>query len=422
MDTFNTINLFRLTQIAEFLYSNGVCGPKIPDSQLDNMIHFFDREDLYNRGFGFYSKYFEHCSDSPLVMDNSPDTLKHAERVYDMYHQVNPSSPSNLKVIAVISESNPEEYGNLLETWTSLFDRQQLLVLSSSELQHFPQRSQWRIEQFLGHTFEGTLERVDVGGSALVVSTAPRMDVGDGFYQFMDESKGPWMEQHPFPHPVTRKTFAYASVLGWNPDSGQNALYLAATRVLIQALKDSSADFVVLMMYEDEVAEEALRAAGSIVKHILPLKHSLHNYYFEPWFVDIALAKLRAFELTDYERVQVVDVDSAVLDPERMENLFASFPNTKLVAEGLGPDSPLRAGWLLIRPSMSDFNAMQQLLERGVFTTQHGWDNLDLPVDYPDWRPANVFINWEFYGSQLEQGQFDESLLDISSFSLLTTC
>lgn len=386
------------------------------------MIHFFDREDLYNRGFGFYSKYFEHCSDSPLVMDNSLDTLKHAERVYDMYHQVNPSSPSNLKVIAVISESNPEEYGNLLETWTSLFDRQQLLVLSSSELQHFPQRSQWRIEQFLGHTFEGTLERVDVGGSALVVSTAPRMDVGDGFYQFMDESKGPWMEQHPFPHPVTRKTFAYASVLGWNPDSGQNALYLAATRVLIQALKDSSADFVVLMMYEDEVAEEALRAAGSIVKHILPLKHSLHNYYFEPWFVDIALAKLRAFELTDYERVQVVDVDSAVLDPERMENLFASFPNTKLVAEGLGPDSPLRAGWLLIRPSMSDFNAMQQLLERGVFTTQHGWDNLDLPVDYPDWRPANVFINWEFYGSQLEQGQFDESLLDISSFSLLTTC
>jgi hypothetical protein len=175
-----------LIQIAEFLFSNGVCGPKTLGSELDNNVHFFDRDDLYNRGFGFYSKFFEHCSHSPLVMDNSPDTLKHAERVYDMYHQVKPGSTSNLKMVAVLSESNPEEYGNFLEIWSSMFDRQQLLVLSLSELQSFPQRSQWRMEQFLGQMFEGVLEIGNVGMSAPDHFTQGLKDMLHDFYQIMD--------------------------------------------------------------------------------------------------------------------------------------------------------------------------------------------------------------------------------------------
>eukprot|EP00804_Cyclotella_cryptica_P013053 CCRYP_002359-RA/>CCRYP_002359-RA protein AED:0.09 eAED:0.14 QI:151/0.85/0.75/1/0.85/0.75/8/502/1448 len=392
------------SEIAEFLSSNGVCRPGTLDDKSDSTEHFFDREDLYNRGFGFYSKGFEHCSQHHLVMDASPFTLKYPERVYDMYHQVNPDSPSNLKVIAVLRESNPGEYGSFLETWASVFDRQQVLVLSSSELHQYPQRSQWRIEQFLGETFEGLLESVDAGNVIPSDPLPTTEEERDGFYQFMDESQGPWMEQHPFPRVVAPKTFAYTSVLGWNPDGLQNALYLDATRILIRSLKNSAADFIVLMMYKDEEAEEALRADGANVKYISPVKHSLDVTYFEPWFVDIALAKLRAFELTEYKRVQVLDVDSLVLDVEMMDNLFTSFNNANLVSEGLGSDSPLRAGWLLIQPSLQDFNSMQQLLERGVFTCEHGWDNLDLPVQYPGWHRKSSSNNWEFYGSQLEQG------------------
>jgi hypothetical protein len=54
--------------------------------------------------------------------------------------------------------------------------------------------------------------------------------------------------------------FAYASVLGWNPSAAQNKIYLDATRVLIRSLKDSKADYVVLMSYYDELVESLLKS------------------------------------------------------------------------------------------------------------------------------------------------------------------
>ncbi|KAL7474864.1 hypothetical protein ACHAW6_000815, partial [Cyclotella cf. meneghiniana] len=137
---------------------------------------------------------------------------------------------------------------------------------------------------------------------------------------------------------------------------------------------------------------------------IAPLHHSLDVTYFEPWFVAIALAKLRAFELTKYARVQVLDVDTSVLEAENMDKLFTLFSDSKLVAEGLGSDSPLRAGWFMLQPSEKDFLNIQGILDRGVFTNEHGWDNLDLPVEYPGWKSSHPSRTWEFYGSQLEQG------------------
>jgi hypothetical protein len=212
------------------------------------------------------------------------------------------------------------------------------------------------------------------------------------------------MEQRPFPPFVVPRAFAYASVLGWNPDESQNSVYFDATRVLIRSLQDSAADFVVLMMYHDVETETLLRTEGAIVKHISPIYHSLGVTYFEPWFVDIALAKLRAFELTEYKRVQLLDVDTYIDGSYQLDTLFNSFPDSKIVAEGLGADSPLRAGWLMLKPSSEDFNEMQQLLELGVFTSELGWDNLGLPVQYPGWLyPTSG--SWEFYGSQLEQSK-----------------
>jgi hypothetical protein len=206
------------------------------------------------------------------------------------------------------------------------------------------------------------------------------------------------------PFEVHQEKFAYVSVLGWNPVANQNKVYLDSTRVMIRSLIGSTADFIVLMMYDDKNAEAQLLSEGAIVQSISPVRHSLDISYFEPWFVDIALAKLRAFEMTDYKRVQVLDVDAAIESAERLDGLFTSFPNVKLVAEGLGSESPLRAGWLMIQPSTEVFHDLQVILERGQFSSELGWDYMNLPVKYPGWKPANPNNNWEFYGSQLEQG------------------
>lgn len=203
------------------------------------------------------------------------------------------------------------------------------------------------------------------------------------------------------------KKFAYVTVLGWNPDEEQNKVYLDAIRILIKSLKGSIADFVVLLLYEDKEAASLLQAENAIVKRIDPVQYSRDVPHFKAWFVKIALAKLRAFELTNYERVQVLDADSWVKGANQLDKLFTSFSTAKLVAEGLGPDSPLRAGWLMIQPSEADFKEMQQILTRGVFDNDRGWDGLDLPVEYAGWKSQRKYPgNWEFYGSQLEQGKY----------------
>ena len=196
--------------------------------------------------------------------------------------------------------------------------------------------------------------------------------------------------------------------MGKNPDESQNKLYVDAVRVLIKSLKDmgTAADILVLMMYDNFGVEHLLSTDGAFVKHIEPIEHERVFQNFEPWFADIALAKLRAFQLTDYERVQLLDADVAIEGGKSLDNLFLHAPSAQLVSEGLGKDSPLRAGWMLLYPSEDDFNALQSMILRGKFDELLGWDYLDLPVQYPGWKSNQKSSEqWNFYGSELEQGE-----------------
>lgn len=168
----------------------------------------------------------------------------------------------------------------------------------------------------------------------------------------------------------------------------------------------TDADILVLVMYDDFGVEHLLTTDGAIVKHIKPIEHERVFQNFEPWFVDIAMAKLRAFQLTDYERVQLLDADIAIEGGKSLDNLFLHAPSAQLVSEGLGIDSPLRAGWMILYPSEDDFNALQSLILRGLFDERLGWDYLNLPVQYPGWKSNQKSTEqWNFYGSELEQGE-----------------
>ena len=199
------------------------------------------------------------------------------------------------------------------------------------------------------------------------------------------------------------------TVLGWSPNRAQNQMYLEYVQVWIAFLQQSGtdADIVVLMLCNDAGAKSILKASGAIIKHIDPIEQAQDIEHFEPWFVDIVFAKLRAFELTEYERVQLMDSDVAIEDGKSLDPLFTFAKNSKLVSEGLGSESPLRAGWMLLKPSKDDFAYLESLVKNAPFDESLGWDYLDLPVDYPGWARTDELSlsKWGFYGSQLEQGK-----------------
>lgn len=152
-----------------------MCSPKITrgiKTNFDEGIEFFDDHQHHNQGIELYAKYFTHCDKKhDVVMDSSSNLSMYPQQVYDIYLQVDQSFMSRLKLITVVREPisrmftnhrskatsmpfdeyskmlvqsskfSPIEYGQHLKTWTSLFGRNQLLVLSYEELQTYPTRA-----------------------------------------------------------------------------------------------------------------------------------------------------------------------------------------------------------------------------------------------------------------------------------------
>jgi hypothetical protein len=102
------------------------------------------------------------------------------------------------------------KYVRKLREWIRLFDRSQLLILSYNELRSDPSKLQWRIEQFLGTKFRGTLATANDSGGAskLKKDQVPQgaidilsplfHDANEELYDFLDQVPGPPMEQRPF--------------------------------------------------------------------------------------------------------------------------------------------------------------------------------------------------------------------------------
>ena len=200
------------TSIAEFLFSAGVCRPRIFNSEPNyyrKEVHFFDDDERYRQGLRFYSRRFEHCFAEKFVMDASPDYFRYPERVHSTYSSeidAQTDVVADLKIIVTLREpvarelswynhmvsefylnntwipkkgliipgsSFPKDfedyatdlalsltsnskidnngyYAYFLSKWFKLFARKNILVLSYAEFKANPAKVLWRIETFLG--------------------------------------------------------------------------------------------------------------------------------------------------------------------------------------------------------------------------------------------------------------------------------
>lgn len=109
----------------------------------------------------------------------------------------------------IFSASHSGAYAIHLAKWFDLFDRNQLLILSYSELSRDPSRLQRRVEAFLGRTIRGDFHRKNELKSKVKVSMQS-CSVSDtlgpifrglnqDLYTLLDSNPGPPMEERSFP-------------------------------------------------------------------------------------------------------------------------------------------------------------------------------------------------------------------------------
>lgn len=239
------------------------------DERYYKEVHFFDEDRRFEQGVHFFSERFEHCAmdgDLGIAMDATPDTLMEAERVRDTYVRAGRDLAEDLKMIVILREPLSRElslfnhkraeylahggtgkwysdvadrdgnvrtfedyvehvlvpghlqnrqwknagfYADHVRTWTDLFPRDRLLVLSYDELVADPSKVQWRIQRFLDVRVPGRIPRIntnDSGGKVEELTERARRLLAPIFerknrelYDLLDGNLGPWMEQYPFP-------------------------------------------------------------------------------------------------------------------------------------------------------------------------------------------------------------------------------
>jgi hypothetical protein len=208
-------------QVSSWLFQTGACRPRVFQNEPPfhaSQVQFFNQDQRFNQGIGFYTKRYAHCNASgaaDIMLDATPDTLVFPQRVFDIYSQDSAGGAlMRLKLIFVLQHPIEREFarynlkaadyqrstdkrngwfsdvidvdGSLmtfdqytlevlrvnikeklgsyssglyamhLKAWTKLFDRNsKLLVLNHDEIRKDPSKMQWRIEAFLGKKLVG---------------------------------------------------------------------------------------------------------------------------------------------------------------------------------------------------------------------------------------------------------------------------
>jgi alpha-N-acetylglucosamine transferase len=168
---------------------------------------------------------------------------------------------------------------------------------------------------------------------------------------------------------------AYVTLL-----SGGDA-YVPGAEVLGRSLARTGSTVPRIAMVTSDVdasARDALRGGGWELRDVEPIANPSPESELFPRF-DRVFTKLRAWELTDLDRVVVLDADTLVLRPidelfERAD--FAAAPDFFL------PDR-FNSGVMLLSPSQETFDRMVAAL--AASGSYDGGDQGFLNTFYPDW-------------------------------------
>lgn len=223
-------------------------------------LHFFDKPERYQQGISFFQRRFRHCGNTPVIMDGTPLYINNPEQIHSFYEKhgalkdlkivfslrepvSREISSYNMMVTNAQSRSPPEWsthvrdqdngeilsfgeyaerfiiprindtlswYGDKLQTWFELYDREQILVLSYDELKTNETALFERIFAFLQlpATGSGIPFHVRMQGDKSIplppCSIQNRLATlfepsNTKLYSLLEANPGPEMEQRPFP-------------------------------------------------------------------------------------------------------------------------------------------------------------------------------------------------------------------------------
>lgn len=160
------------------------------------------------------------------------------------------------------------------------------------------------------------------------------------------------------------------------PEASLKPLRVAGAKLIATELLETSPEFNAAHV------REVLNKKAAFTKGTKPPFHTpLDNF-----------AKLRLWQLTEYEKVVFVDADALML--KNCDKLFEypEFCAAPNVYEGLADFHRLNSGVFTARPSEQTFSDMMKMLDRpGVFWRRT--DQTFLQEYYPDWHGLPVFYN-----------------------------
>ena len=161
--------------------------------------------------------------------------------------------------------------------------------------------------------------------------------------------------------------------------------YLPGVEALGESLKASGTTRPMVVMVSDDVSPRTrarLQDLGWTVRDVAPL-HSAGAQPLYPRF-DSVFAKLRAWQLTEFDKVVLLDADTLVL--QNIDDLFER-PHFAAAPDFLMPDR-FNSGVLVLEPSAKTFAAMVKSVDTAP--TYDGGDQGFLNTFFANWYAMPV--------------------------------